>query len=89
MPQVSGYELAQHFKKLRPNTRVLFTSGYPEHSGVDDQLADPHASILQKPFSLSGLVGKIRELLDPFAPDNLPASSDTNSGNGNSSGLQP
>ena len=84
MPHVSGYELAQHFKKLRPSTKVLFTSGYPEHSGVNDKLTDPHASILQKPFSLSGLAGKIREMLDPFAPSKLPAPSD-----GNSRTLQP
>jgi PAS domain S-box-containing protein len=82
MPQVSGYELAETFKQLRPDTRVLFTSGYPEHSGVNDKLTDPHASILQKPFSLSGLGGKIRELLGPFAV-NLHASSP-----GDSSSLQ-
>ncbi|MGA8150953.1 MAG: ATP-binding protein [Terriglobales bacterium] len=79
MPHVSGYELAEHLRKLRPGTKVLFTSGYPEHSGVDDKLTDPHASILQKPFSLSGLAEKIREILDPLASTSLAASSDVSS----------
>jgi len=78
MPQVSGYELAKNLKQLRPDTKVLFTSGYPEHSGVNDRLSDPAASILQKPFSLSGLGGKIREMLDPRAPG-LPVAVDPHS----------
>jgi len=79
MPHVSGYELAQQFSKLRPSTKVLFTSGYPEHTGAGDKLPDPQLGILQKPFSLSGLTEKIREILDPFTSGNLPAGTDAHS----------
>ena len=80
MPRMSGYELAQVFKKLRPTTKVLFTSGYPEHSGANEMLPDPQSYVIvQKPFSLSGLAGKIQELLNPLAAANSPASSDENS----------
>jgi len=79
MPHVSGYELAQHFNKLRPSTKVLFTSGYPEDAGTNHKLASSQTPILQKPFSLSGLTDKVREILDPFAPGNLPAPAGANS----------
>jgi len=79
MPQVGGHELAQHLQRLRPRTKVLFTSGYPEHATLNEKVAQQDAIILQKPFPLNVLAGKIRDLLDASDSAALPAASATNS----------
>jgi len=63
MPNLGGQELAQDLKQLRPRTKVLFTSGYPEHTALNDAPAD-HGVILQKPYPLSVLANRIRQILD-------------------------
>lgn len=64
MPEMSGHQLAQNLKRLRPRCRVLLTSGYPEHSGLMDRAAQQDAETLQKPYALNLLAKKVRELLD-------------------------
>jgi len=62
MPKMSGQELASRLKAIRPDVRTLFMSGYSEHTS-DDQAAS-QLPLLQKPFSISSLVDKIREVLE-------------------------
>jgi PAS domain S-box-containing protein len=63
MPHLGGQELAQELKQVRPRTKVLFTSGYPEHICMQDAPGDPEV-ILQKPYPLSVLARRIRQVLD-------------------------
>jgi len=64
MPNLGGRELAQQLRKVRPQMKVLFMSGYPEHPALSsDANAQPEA-ILQKPFLLDALAHKVRKLLD-------------------------
>lgn len=62
MPQMSGPELVSALRKVRPQTDVLYMSGY-----VDDKTRDETASgeltLIQKPFYIDELLGKIQELL--------------------------
>jgi CheY-like chemotaxis protein len=58
MPEMTGPELAKKVAAHRPNTRVLFMTGYTEHDA-----AEP-AVLLHKPFSSSTLLGHVRRLLD-------------------------
>src|SRR5580704_14116662 len=55
MPNIGGRELAQRLTPLRPGMKVLFMSGYSEHSALDIEAAGQAATILQKPFSLDAL----------------------------------
>jgi two-component system, cell cycle sensor histidine kinase and response regulator CckA len=64
MPGMSGIELAEEFAKIRPETKVLYTSGY-----ADDALARhgglaSGASFLEKPFTRDALIRKVRAILD-------------------------
>ena len=59
MPGMAGPELAERLLTLRPETKVIFTSGYAE-SGVG--LAAGGAYI-PKPFTPAGLVAKVRQVL--------------------------
>ncbi len=64
MPNIGGRELAQRLTPLRPKMKVLFMSGYSEHSALDDEEGGSSATILQKPFSLDALARNVRRVLD-------------------------
>ena len=56
MPGMGGPALAKHLAAIRPDTRILFMSGYIEfHSAGASQLP-PDTRILQKPFSNDTLI---------------------------------
>ncbi|WP_294330743.1 hybrid sensor histidine kinase/response regulator [uncultured Sphingomonas sp.] len=64
MPRMSGPELAARAKALRPELRVLFTSGYTRDAIMRDDRLDPNVDLLSKPFTYATLAAKVRELLD-------------------------
>jgi PAS domain S-box-containing protein len=64
MPGMSGPELAKRLATVRPETRVIFVSGYTDEAIGDHGVLDPGTCFLQKPFTPAALEGKIRELLD-------------------------
>ena len=64
MPGMSGYDLANQLKSLRPSMAVLFISGYTDRAVTGAHLADPSTPYLQKPFTSVALAAKIRETLD-------------------------
>jgi two-component system cell cycle sensor histidine kinase/response regulator CckA len=64
MPNVGGKELAQRLRKARPQIKVLFMSGYPDHPALTGGNAGVQSTVLQKPFSLDELALQVRSLLD-------------------------
>jgi PAS domain S-box-containing protein len=64
MPEMSGRELADRFAKMRPNTKVLFMSGYTDDAIVRHGVLRPGTAYLQKPFSPDTLARKVRDVLD-------------------------
>jgi FixJ family two-component response regulator len=63
MPQISGRQLAETIKILRPDIRVLYISGYTDDVISHHGVLEPGTAFLQKPFSVQAFVTKIRELL--------------------------
>lgn len=64
MPNVGGKELADRLRKVRPQIKVLFMSGYPDHEALGGGEVGVQNAVLQKPFSLDTLAHKVRTLLD-------------------------
>jgi signal transduction histidine kinase/CheY-like chemotaxis protein len=68
MPKMSGRSLADAARKIAPDLRVLYTSGYTENAIVHHGQLDPGVELLSKPFSREQLGIRLRRLLDG-APD--------------------
>jgi DNA-binding response OmpR family regulator len=64
MPGMNGHELAQRLSEIRPNTKVLYMSGYTENVIGRNGTLDAGVRLLQKPFTLRDLNSKVREVLD-------------------------
>ena len=63
MPKMGGAELAKHLSKHRPETRIIFMSGYHEDPVIRDLERSP-ARFLAKPFTGAALMQKVRDILE-------------------------
>lgn len=64
MPKKNGKEAFEEIKKIRPNIKVLFSSGYAadiiqKKGGIEEGI-----NTVQKPISPRELIKKVREILD-------------------------
>jgi CheY-like chemotaxis protein len=64
MPGMSGYELVERARSLRPDMRILFVSGYSEEAITRQRQLATDVELLAKPFTPGVLTAKIRQLLD-------------------------
>ena len=64
MPKMGGRELESRLKQVRPQLKVLFMSGYPEHPSLSSDSAGQNAVLLEKPFSRETLGRMVRKVLD-------------------------
>ncbi len=67
MPGLSGQELADRLKGLRPSIAVLLMSGYPGDTGARGEGTEELA-YLPKPFTPEILAARVREVLGPPRP---------------------
>jgi PAS domain S-box-containing protein len=64
MPKMNGREMAQILTRERPQTKIIFMSGYTDDAVMRNGVQTEGYILLQKPFSLSVLARKLREVLD-------------------------
>jgi len=63
MPDMNGRRLAEAALKLRPNLKVLYTTGYTRNAVVHNGVLDPGVNFIAKPFTFDQLGQKICEVL--------------------------
>jgi PAS domain S-box-containing protein len=63
MPGMSGGELAERLKTLRPEAKVLYTSGYTGGIVLRRGIGEPDIAFLPKPFTPGELAAKVRGAL--------------------------
>jgi two-component system cell cycle sensor histidine kinase/response regulator CckA len=63
MPGMDGPTWVREALRARPNTRVVFMSGYSEESLTEERERIPNAVFLPKPFSLSELTATVQNQL--------------------------
>lgn len=64
MPRMSGRELAQRLRAMRPRQKTLYMSGYTDEVLAQHRVLDANVFLLQKPFEPDALARKVRDVLD-------------------------
>jgi CheY-like chemotaxis protein len=64
MPGMSGRQLADQLIHLYPKMKVLYMSGYTNNAVFHHGVLEKGANYIQKPFTIDGLMKKMREVLD-------------------------
>jgi DNA-binding response OmpR family regulator len=64
MPKKNGREVYAEIRKMNPDIKVLFFSGYPADLIHKEGILDAGLNFLNKPLSLTDLLRKVREVLD-------------------------
>ena len=64
MPGLNGRELAETLRRVRPEMRVLYTSGYTDDVIVHHGVLDEGVDFISKPFDSAELARRVRKSLD-------------------------
>jgi len=64
MPGMSGRQLAENILSKRPQTRIVYMTGYTDDMVVQHKVLEPGVKLLQKPFGKADLALKVRSTLD-------------------------
>ena len=62
LPYMDGIQLAQRIPEVRPEIRVILTSGLPQQIIMERCGPESKGEFLPKPFSVHDLSGRIRRL---------------------------
>jgi PAS domain S-box-containing protein len=61
---INGYQLAEIACEQQPSIKVVLTSGYTDMAMASNGQAKFNADLLTKPYTLSSLANKLRQMLD-------------------------
>jgi len=61
---LNGRQVADAARQTRPDLKVLFVTGYAESAAIGEGHLDAGMEVITKPFVMSALGAKIRELID-------------------------
>jgi two-component system, cell cycle sensor histidine kinase and response regulator CckA len=64
MPKKNGREVFDEIRKINPEIKVLFCSGYTQDVILLKGIEEKEFDFISKPLTPNGLLGKIREILD-------------------------
>jgi two-component system cell cycle sensor histidine kinase/response regulator CckA len=64
MPGISGKQLAASLSACRPETKVLYMSGYTADLMADHGVLETGIGFLEKPFTKESLLRSVRDLMD-------------------------
>jgi PAS domain S-box-containing protein len=67
--KVKSTELARQAKRMLPDLKVLFTSGYTQNAIIHGGRLDPGVELLSKPYRRERLATKVRQMLGVPAPE--------------------
>ncbi len=59
-----GPDLAREVHRRRPNMKIIYMSGYTEHTVLRESMTEANVPLLSKPFQKNELANKVRDALD-------------------------
>lgn len=69
MPRMNGDELARAISEFRPETSVVFTTGYIGDERLNELITEKQHPIIPKPYTPNTLARRVREVLDAPADE--------------------
>jgi two-component system, cell cycle sensor histidine kinase and response regulator CckA len=63
LPTMGGRDLADRYAVLCPNSEIVFMSGYTDDAIANHGMLQPGTLFIEKPFTTTVLLGKLREYL--------------------------
>ena len=63
MPEMDGPTMLREMRKLNPDLKIIFVSGYAEEAFDKSLPENEQFAFLPKPFALSALVEKVKETM--------------------------
>lgn len=63
MPDMNGRKLFEKVRRIHPDIRVLYMSGYTDNVIAHHGVVDPDVHFIHKPFPVNALAAKVREVL--------------------------
>ena len=64
MPRMDGRDVWRYIRRIRPDMKIIISSGFEEHDAMKQFSDDPGLLFLKKPFTSAALSNIIREALD-------------------------
>ncbi len=64
MPRMDGRDVWRYIRRIRPDMKIIISSGFEEQDAMKQFSEDPGLLFLKKPFTAAGLGSKVREALD-------------------------
>jgi PAS domain S-box-containing protein len=61
---MNGRQVADAARKVRPDLKVLFVTGYAENAVIGNGHLDPGMEVMTKPFVIASLASKIRDMIE-------------------------
>lgn len=61
---LTGANVAEEARRIRPDLKILFTTGYARNAIVHHGRLDPGVELITKPFNYADLAARIRDMLD-------------------------
>jgi CheY-like chemotaxis protein len=61
---LNGRQVADAARATRPDLKVLFITGYAENAVIGNGHLDPGMHLITKPFSMSAMGARVRDILD-------------------------
>jgi CheY-like chemotaxis protein len=71
---MTGAQVAAKARELRPDIKVLFTTGYARNAIFHHGRLDKGVNLITKPYTYADLAARVRDMLDglPFTPKSSP-----------------
>jgi CheY-like chemotaxis protein len=64
MPGMNGPETVKELRRLKPETKVLFMTGYTDDTTIRHSVSREEVELITKPFSREGLLTRVRRVLE-------------------------
>ena len=64
MPDVNGRKLVDQARVIRPDLKVLYTTGYTRNAVVHNGVVDKGVELIGKPFTIEELATRVRDILE-------------------------